>query len=611
MEMTFDKLSNLCDIQIGKTPSRKVAKYWGKGYPWVAISDLKKRYICKTKEQITSEAVIEAGCKLIPKDTLLMSFKLSIGKLAFTTCDLYTNEAIVALSVKNKNEIDNNYLYYALQNIPLLGGAKVAVKGNTLNKKSLGKLKIPLQKNIDDQIKIANLLSQVEALIAKREESINLLDALLRSTFLDMFGDPVLNGKGWDEKPFNYFAKIDTNMTTEFDKYKDYPHIGVGNIERDTGKILEYKSIKDENIISGKYIFTPEHIIYSKIRPNLNKVALPTFNGLASADSYPILVNKDVTNKYFFAYVLRSDAFIRFILNFSLRANIPKVNKKQLEKFSCINPPKPLQDKFATIVQQVEESKKKYQESLNELQQLFGSLSQRAFKGELNLDKMKNPVAVKISDATFLDAPSSSGEGDIVIEHQKVEHIKDRAKSGAGDLEEVLGIPTFTRKQIEDMTGATQIAEAIKQESLKPIVKQVEALKKSLNLGETMKQISSSAKLFKSLNIPSFKIDIPPLNVQIPHIDTESFKIFQTSQQLMESMQKRKEHVLQMLEDIPQIKQAIEEDVLCKDDFLDVTLRFDYEYAEIKRIIMDKLASNEIVQYFDEEKKRIKLGKAT
>jgi len=62
----------------------------------------------------------------------------------------------------------------------------------------------------------------------------------------------------------------------------------------------------------------------------------------------------------------------------------PKINKKQLEKFSCYNPPKPLQDKFATIVHQVEESKEKYQKSLDELRDLFGSLSQRAFKGELD-----------------------------------------------------------------------------------------------------------------------------------------------------------------------------------------------------------------------------------
>ena len=85
--------------------------------------------------------------------------------------------------------------------------------------------------------------------------------------------------------------------------------------------------------------------------------------------------------------------------------------------------------------------------------------------------------------------------------------------------------------------------------------------------------------------------------------------IFKTAKQLMESMQKRKEHILQMLEDIPQINKAIEEGVLYKDDFMSVTLKFDYEYAEIKRIVMDKLSSGEIVQRFDEEKKTMKLVK--
>ena len=79
----------------------------------------------------------------------------------------------------------------------------------------------------------------------------------------------------------------------------------------------------------------------------------------------------------------------------------------------------------------------------------------------------------------------------------------------------------------------------------------------------------------------------------------------------MESLKKREEHIYKMLDNIPQIKEAIERDTLSKDDFLEVALRYDYEYVEIKRIIMDKLASNKLAQHFDGESKSIKLVKAT
>lgn len=164
------ELSKLCDIQIGKTPDRKISEYWGVGFPWVSISDLKSKVVTTTKEQITKNAVEEKNCKLVKKGTLLMSFKLSIGKLAFAGCDLYTNEAIVALNIKEEVELSKDYLYYALNFVPLLNDARIAVKGKTLNQKSLNKIKIPLLDTLEEQRRIANLLSKIENLLEKEKK---------------------------------------------------------------------------------------------------------------------------------------------------------------------------------------------------------------------------------------------------------------------------------------------------------------------------------------------------------------------------------------------------------------------------------------------------------
>lgn len=105
--MRQEKLSELLDISIGRTPSRNEPEYWGNGHKWVSIRDLNSRVITKTKEQITDLAVKEARCKVVPKGTLLFSFKLTIGKMAFAGCDLFTNEAIAAFSIKGRCPIDS------------------------------------------------------------------------------------------------------------------------------------------------------------------------------------------------------------------------------------------------------------------------------------------------------------------------------------------------------------------------------------------------------------------------------------------------------------------------------------------------------------------------
>ena len=104
-------------------------------------------------------------------------------------------------------------------------------------------------------------------------------------------------------------------------------------------------------------LFTPQHIIYSKIRPNLNKVALPDFDGLCSADAYPILVKKEICNREYMGYTLRNKYFLDYILAFSSRTNLPKVNKKQVEGFKLPLPPMGLQNQFADFVHQVNKSK--------------------------------------------------------------------------------------------------------------------------------------------------------------------------------------------------------------------------------------------------------------
>ena len=168
-------------------------------------------------------------------------------------------------------------------------------------------------------------------------------------------------------------------MTTDYEKYANYPHIGIDSIEKETGALTGYRTVAEDGVISGKYLFTPKHIIYSKIRPNLNKVALPNFNGLCSADAYPILPIEGKCNRIFLAYDMRSQFFLDYILQFCNRTNLPKVNRKEVSGFKTPLPPIELQNKFATFVEQTDKSKLTIQQSLDKLEVLKKALMQQYF----------------------------------------------------------------------------------------------------------------------------------------------------------------------------------------------------------------------------------------
>jgi len=174
---TKGTLGGLCSIEIGGTPSRSNPDYWDStkdtSNRWVSIKDLNRRMVCETAEQITDLGVRNSNVKQQPKGTVLLSFKLSIGRVAFAGCDLYTNEAIAGL---RSEELTPEFLFYGLQQWNLLQNVDQAIKGATLNKDKLKKIEFKYPESLVEQTKIAEVLStldraieQTEALIAKQQ----------------------------------------------------------------------------------------------------------------------------------------------------------------------------------------------------------------------------------------------------------------------------------------------------------------------------------------------------------------------------------------------------------------------------------------------------------
>jgi len=408
--MKKENLGDLCDIVIGRTPSRKIAEYWGTGYPWVSISDLKEKYIEHTKEEITQAAIEKVRCRLIPRGTLLFSFKLSIGKMAFAVRDLYTNEAIAALIIKDSKSLLPNYLFFALKVARLLGSNQAAM-GKTLNSKSLALIKVPVPDDPDDQIRIATLLSRVEALIATRKDNLHLLDEFLKSTFLEMFGDPVRNEKDWETERLGNLAKVERGRFSPRPRNDpkfyngDFPFIQTGDISRSNGRLHNYSQTLNEFGIKVSKEFKKDTIVIAIVGATIGETAVLQIDTYAPDSVIGITPTSKAVDSIYLEFLLR---FWKPVLKArapeAARANI---NINTLKPLGIILPSEDLVANFVFAAKKVESLKTLYQQSLSELENLYGVLSQKAFKGELDLSRI--PLE-KVPEETVLDAAPETAD---------------------------------------------------------------------------------------------------------------------------------------------------------------------------------------------------------
>ena len=319
------KLPELCSIQYGYAFDSTCFTEDSTYLPLVRIRDVKRGY-SETfySGNYPNDYIIDNGSLLVGMDGEFNIARWKGGKALL-------NQRVCKITAR-KN-VDEEYLRFALTKaLKEIENRTSFVTVKHLSAKELNRLEIDIP-DYRVQISISGTLTKIENIIFTRQQQLQNLDELVKARFVELFGDLKTNPKKWPILSFPEFAKIDGNMTTDYEKYADYPHIGIDSIEKGTGKLSGYRTVCEDGVISGKYIFTPKHIIYSKIRPNLNKVALPNFCGLCSADAYPILPNYKNCNRIFLATAMRSEYFLEYILQFSSRTNLPKVNRKEIAGF--------------------------------------------------------------------------------------------------------------------------------------------------------------------------------------------------------------------------------------------------------------------------------------
>ena len=205
----------------------------------------------------------------------------------------------------------------------------------------------------------------------------------------------------WRVARFDEVAEIKSNLVDPAD-YQDFPHIAPDNIEKKTGVLLEYHTIAEDGVKSGKHLFHAGQILYSKIRPYLSKVIIVDFDGLCSADMYP--VNAKENAKYLWYYLL-SDEFLEQASNAGSRSVLPKINQKELSKVMVRITSLEEQQAIAIILDDIFKNEQQTKEAaeavLSQIDTMKKSILARAFRGELGTNDPAEESAVELIKAVL------------------------------------------------------------------------------------------------------------------------------------------------------------------------------------------------------------------
>ena len=253
--------------------------------------------------------------------------------------------------------LEQQYLFYFLRSDVGKQMIKSKVSGSVRDNLKIDMLKemtIP-EMSIEEQKKCVHILDTLKIIISLRKKELDKLDNLIKARFVEMFGDPVRNSKNWNTEKLCSIAPIN-KYNGDIDKFNGKVWLlNLDMIESRTGNIVDFLYEFENRITSSTIKFDENCVLYSKLRPYLNKVVIPGRKGYATSELVSMSTEK--INKYFLANLLRQDSFVNFSNATAYGAKMPRASMDLIKNFDVINPPTELQNQFGKLVIEVEKSK--------------------------------------------------------------------------------------------------------------------------------------------------------------------------------------------------------------------------------------------------------------
>lgn len=389
MNWPMVKLKDCCEVVGGATPKRNIASYWEGDIPWITpkdISNLNSPFIYEAPEHISSAGYKAAATYMLPVGTILLTSRAPIGNVAIAGIELCTNQGFKSL-IPGKN-VYNKYLYHCIKKfVPQLELLGNGATFKEVSKKVVENFEIPLPP-FEEQKRIADILDKADDIRQKREQAIKLADVFLLATFLEMFGDPVENPKGWNVFSLLEYGSFKNGMNfTKGESGTALKCLGVGDF-KSLATITCVDNIAEIELNtppSAEYLLKDGDIVF--VRSNGNKALIGrcltiypgkekvTFSGFCIR--YRI-ESTSVTPEYL-NFLFRTPSVKQKMLNGGQGANIQNISQGTLSSLRIPIPPLEKQQAFSKVVSFHFELMEKMDINLVKIIDMFDSISQNYF----------------------------------------------------------------------------------------------------------------------------------------------------------------------------------------------------------------------------------------
>ena len=390
------KLGEVCDFQRGLTYSKKDEVDFSENVVLRSNNvDLFSNKLDFSELKYINSSIVIPESKKVKKGSLIIctanGSKTHLGKVALIDDDYdYAFGGFMGLVVP-KQQINSRFLFYLMISdtykkfiAKLSDGANI----NNLKFGDLENFEVPIPP-LSEQHRIVSILDKCFSAIDKAKANAERCLSLSKTLFESYLQGVFENGKDWEERTLGEVCEISSKLIDpRKPEFQNLIHVGAGNIESNTGLLSNLQTAKEENLISGKFLFDKSMVLYSKIRPYLMKVVNCNFQGLCSADIYPLKPFEKVITKNYLYHLLLTKDFTDYAILGSQRAGMPKVNREHLFAYKFRLPTLKEQQ---TIVHQLDalraETQKLesvYQKKIANLEELKKSILHLALIGSLS-----------------------------------------------------------------------------------------------------------------------------------------------------------------------------------------------------------------------------------
>lgn len=380
------KLGDICEIVSGSTPKTSIEEYWDGDIKWITPAEINDDtyIVTDSVRKITDLGAKKTGLSPFPEGTVILSSRAPIGKVAIAGCAMCCNQGFKNLICSEK--ILNKYLYWFLKgNTSFLNSLGRGATFKEISKSIVSQIEINVP-DIEYQKEAADILEKVSEVIYLRKQELTALDNLINARFVEMFGDPVANDKGWKMKPLLDMGKCKNGMNFHYDDSGvEISCLGVGDFKDlsviDNTKKLSIVSLNE--MPSEEYLLKDGDIVFVRSNGNKDLVGrslaiypgkLPTtFSGFCIR----YRIHDDEITVPYLLRVLKMESMRKKMAGRG--ANIQNLNQQILGTLVIPVPPIELQNQFVDFVRAIDKSKVAVQKALDETQMLFDSLMQEYF----------------------------------------------------------------------------------------------------------------------------------------------------------------------------------------------------------------------------------------